>query len=172
MDRPSRCAGANVHYHRNAAQTGALRRRSAEATAGGQGGTDMTKELFWLTWTVVLTGLIWIPCILDRIVVRGLVRTLGNPLKDDKPHSVWAQRMMHAHANAIENLVVFGLLVLITDSLNIRTDLTAFACALYFWSRLAHVVVYAAGWPVGRTLAFLGGFIAQVILVLAIFNVV
>jgi uncharacterized MAPEG superfamily protein len=161
-----------VHYHRKAAQTGAMRKRSALQAAREQGGTDMTKELFWLTLTVALTGLIWIPYILDRLIVRGLVRTLGNPLKDDKPQSVWAQRMMHAHANAVENLVVFGLLVLITDSLNIRTDLTAFACALYFWSRLAHVVVYTAGLPAGRTLAFTGGFIAQVILVLAIFNVV
>jgi uncharacterized MAPEG superfamily protein len=132
----------------------------------------MTKELFWLTLTVALTGLIWIPYMLDRIIVRGLIGAMGNPLKDDQPQAAWAQRMMHAHANAIENLVVFGLLVLITDSLNIRTDLTAFACALYFWSRLAHVIVYTAGLPIGRTLAFTGGFIAQIILVLTIFNVV
>jgi uncharacterized MAPEG superfamily protein len=46
------------------------------------------------------------------------------------------------------------------------------ACALYFWSRLAHVAVYTAGLPIGRTLAFTGGFVAQAILVLAIFKLV
>ena len=31
----------------------------------------MSKELFWLTLTVAMTGLIWVPYILDRIMVRG-----------------------------------------------------------------------------------------------------
>src|SRR5262245_40665396 len=92
----------------------------------------MTKEMFWLTMTVVLTGVIWIPYIIDRAMVRGLMGSMGHPYLG-KPQSEWAQRMMHAHANAVENLVVFGLLVLIADAQNIRTDLTAFACALYFW---------------------------------------
>ena len=65
---------------------------------------------------------------------------------------------------------IFAPLVLITDVLNIRNGITAFACALYFWSRLAHVVIYTAGWPVGRTLAFIGGFIAQMLLLIEIFR--
>src|SRR5262245_15489135 len=132
----------------------------------------MTKELFWLTLTLVLTGLIWVPYIIDRIMVRGLIGAMGNPLKGDQPQSPWAQRLMHAHANAIENLVVFGFLVLVTDALNIRTEVTAFACALYFWSRVAHVIVYAIGTPVLRTLVWFVGFVAQAILALAIFNIV
>ena len=130
----------------------------------------MTKEIFWLTLTVALTGLIWVPYIVDRIMVRGLMGSMANPHRGEKPQSRWAQRMMHAHANAIENLVVFGFLVLITDSLNIRTDFTAFACALYFWSRVAHLLVYAFGTPVLRTLTFVVGFVCQAILVLEIFN--
>ena len=39
----------------------------------------MTKaELFWLTLTTVLTGLVWVPYILDRMAVRGLMGTLVN----------------------------------------------------------------------------------------------
>ena len=78
---------------------------------------------------------------------------------------------MFAHDNAIENLVIFAPLVLITDVLNVRNGITAFACALYFWSRLAHLVIYTAGWPVGRTLAFTGGFVAQMLLLIEIFAV-
>ncbi|MGH9807223.1 MAG: MAPEG family protein, partial [Terriglobia bacterium] len=33
----------------------------------------MSRELMWLTLTVILTGLLWIPYILDRIIVRGLM---------------------------------------------------------------------------------------------------
>jgi uncharacterized MAPEG superfamily protein len=130
----------------------------------------MPRELFWLTLTVAMTGLIWIPYILDRMMVRGLMGTLANPSPDDKPQSPWAQRMMAAHVNAIENLVVFAALVLIAQDTNVSNGATVFAAGLYFWSRLAHVVVYTAGIPVARTLAFAGGFVAQAIFVLAIFK--
>jgi uncharacterized membrane protein required for colicin V production len=56
--------------------------------------------------------------------------------------------------------------------LSIATAVTAFACALYFWSRLAHVVVFMLGIPVLRTLSFAGGFLAQALLVLAIFKLI
>ena len=49
---------------------------------------------------------------------------------------------------------------------------TVFAAALYFWSRLAHVVVYTLGIPVLRTLSFTAGFVAEVLLVLAIFKLI
>ncbi|HEY8119226.1 MAG TPA: MAPEG family protein, partial [Methylophilaceae bacterium] len=88
------------------------------------------------------------------------------------PQSAWAQRMMAAHTNAVENLVIFAPLVLATQDLSIATPATAFACALYFWSRLVHYVVYTLGIPVLRTLAFVGGFVAQAILVLAIFKLI
>ena len=132
----------------------------------------MRRELLWLTLTVVMTGLMWVPYILDRMAVRGMMGTLANPSSADAPQSPWAQRLMAAHMNAIENLVIFAPLVVVTQLLNISTRVTAFACALYFWSRLAHAIVYTMGSPVVRTLAFVGGFAAQVILVLAIFRLV
>ena len=130
----------------------------------------MSKELFWLTLVTAMTGLIWVPYILDRIMVRGTMGAMANPSPNDKPQSAWAQRMMLAHANAVENLVVFAPLVLVAQALNIHTAATAFACALYFWSRLVHLGVYTAGIPVLRTLSFAGGFVGQAILVLAIFG--
>ena len=132
----------------------------------------MSTELFWLTLTVAMTGLFWVPYILDRILVRGLMGAMANPSSKDQPQSPWAQRMMAAHINAVENLVVFAPLVLTARALSIATATTAFACALYFWSRLAHVVVYTLGIPVLRTLSFAGGFVAQVLLALAIFKLI
>jgi uncharacterized MAPEG superfamily protein len=132
----------------------------------------MSRELFWLTATVILTGLLWIPYILDRAMVRGLIAAMGNPSPQDKPQSPWAMRLYFAHTNAVENLVIFAPLVMILDSLNISTRTTVLACAVYFWARLAHAIVYAIGVPVLRTLAFTVGFIAQAVLVLAIFRIV
>ncbi|MFZ0779345.1 MAG: MAPEG family protein [Xanthobacteraceae bacterium] len=132
----------------------------------------MSHELFWLIMTAAMTGLMWIPYTLDRIIVRGLPATMANPSPNDKPQSPWTQRLMAAHRNAVENLVIFAPLVLATQDLNVNlaTPTTTFACQLYFWSRLAHAAVYTAGIPVLRTLAFTGGFVAQLMLVLALFK--
>ncbi len=45
-------------------------------------------------------------------------------------------------------------------------------CAANFWARLAHYIIYTMGVPVLRTLTFVAGFAAQLVLVLAIFRVV
>ena len=73
----------------------------------------MTREVLWLTLTVILTGILWIPYILDRIMVRGVIGAMANPSRNDKPQSPWAQRLYFAHSNAVENLVVFATLSLI-----------------------------------------------------------
>jgi uncharacterized MAPEG superfamily protein len=131
----------------------------------------MTRELLWLTLTVILTGLLWVPYVLDRIMVRGLMGAMANPSRTDKPQSAWAQRLYFAHTNAVENLVVFATLVLILDATGRSTPATVVACAVYFWARLAHVIIYALGIPVLRTLSFAVGFAAQVTLALAIFGI-
>jgi uncharacterized MAPEG superfamily protein len=128
----------------------------------------MTKELYWLTLTAAMTAVFWVPYILDRILVRGLMGAMANPSPNDAPQSAWAQRMMNAHTNAVENLVVFAALVLAAKAAGVSTAATVFAAQLYFWARLVHVVVYTAGIPVLRTLSFAGGFVAQVIFVLAL----
>ncbi|WP_250854791.1 MAPEG family protein [Escherichia coli] len=77
-----------------------------------------------------------------------------------------------AHDNAVENLIVFAPLVLILNAIDYSTKWTALACAVYFWARVAHLIVYALGIPVFRTLAFTVGFFAQAVLALAIFRIV
>jgi len=130
----------------------------------------MTRELFWLTLTVILTAILWIPYIINRAQVRGLSGAMGNPTRGDKPHAEWANRLMFAHDNAVENLVIFAPLVLILNAIDYSSKWTVLACAVYFWARVAHIMVYTMGLPVFRTLAFTVGFVAQVVLVLAIFG--
>jgi uncharacterized MAPEG superfamily protein len=130
----------------------------------------MPGELKWLTYTVILTGILWIPYILDRAMVRGLMGSMANPSPDLKPQALWAQRLQAAHYNTVENLVVFAVLVLILNAIHVSTATTVMACAVFFWSRLAYVIVYAAGIPGLRTLAFVIAFAAQVALALAILN--
>ncbi len=123
----------------------------------------MSMELKYLAWTALLTGLMWIPYVLNMIMVRGLVDAVGYP-DNPRPLAPWATRMKAAHYNAIENLVVFAALVLIADAMNVRNEATAAACATYFWARLVHLLVYTFGIPWLRTLAFVVGFVCQMVL--------
>ena len=132
----------------------------------------MTRELFWLTLTVVLSGVLWVPYILNRIQVRGLTGSMANPSRADAPQAEWANRLMFAHDNAVENLIIFAPLVLILNAIDYSSKWTVLACAVYFWSRLAHLIVYTLGVPILRTLTFTIGFIAQAVLALAIFKIV
>ncbi|CAN5262707.1 MAPEG family protein [soil metagenome] len=131
----------------------------------------MTRELFWLTLTVIFTGLLWVPYVLNRCQVRGLGGAMANPSRNDKPLADWANRLLFAHDNAVENLVVFAPLVLILNAIDYSSKWTVLACAVYFWSRVAHLILYTLGVPFLRTLTFLIGFFAQAALALAIFKV-
>lgn len=120
----------------------------------------MSAELTHLVWVTVFTMLLWIPYVLDRIAVRGLGDTVGYP-SDPPPPSPWARRLRKAHANAVENLVVFAALVLAVEVAGAGNDATATAVAVYLWARVVHAVVYALAIPWLRTLAFFAGFLAQ-----------
>jgi uncharacterized MAPEG superfamily protein len=120
----------------------------------------MNTELAYLVAVTVLTGLMWIPYILDRIAVRGLVDSVGYP-ENPKPQSPSARRMKAAHANAVENLVIFAALVLVAHAAGVSNNVTATACIVYFWARVVHFIAYTAGVPWVRTLAFAAGFVAQ-----------
>ena len=113
----------------------------------------MTNELMSLTWVITLSAVMWVPYILNSIMVRGLADAVGYP-DDPKPLAPWAERMKKAHYNAVENLVMFSALVLMLNALGISNATTVMACHLYFWSRLVHYLVYSAGVPWLRTLSF------------------
>ena len=120
----------------------------------------MTPELQYLTWAPALTAIMWVPYILNTIMVRGLTDAVGYPT-DPAPLSPWAASMKAAHANAVENLVVFAALVLIASAAGVSNGTTVLACQIYFWARVVHFISYTAHIPWVRTLAFVTGFGCQ-----------
>ena len=116
----------------------------------------MTVELRYLALTSVLTGLLWVPYILNEIAVRGLVDAVGYP-PNPKPLAPWAQRMKAAHYNAVENLVVFAALVLVAEIAGVRSAAIPSCAVVYFWARVVHATAYTFAIPWVRTLAFLVG---------------
>ncbi len=125
---------------------------------------NMNTELTYLVWVTALTAVMWVPYILDRIAVRGLTDAVGYP-ENPKPQSPWAKRMMAAHENAVENLVLFAALVLAAHAAGVSNNATALACVVYFWARLVHFLSYTFAIPWVRTLSFAVGFGSQVTLI-------
>ena len=122
----------------------------------------MKTELLYLALVTAFTGLMWIPYVLDRIAVSGLMEAVGYPA-NPKPQSPWAQRLKKAHANAVENLVVFAALVLTAQALGIASVVIGSAAVVYFWARVVHAAAFAFAIPWVRTLAFTVGFLAQAV---------
>ncbi len=128
-----------------------------------ESGEIMTTELKYLTLVTLFTAVLWVPYILNRLAVRGLLDAVGYP-DNPKPQSPWAQRLMKAHSNAIENLVVFAVLVLVANAAGISTPAIGTAAAVYFWARVVHAASYAFAIPWVRTLAFAAGFFCQAVI--------
>ena len=132
---------------------------------------NLSPELGWLAAVCGFTAVLWVPYIINRIRENGAGPALRNPNHDERPRAQWADRLMWAHANAVENLVVFAPLAIAIHVAGLSNSLTAGAVAVYFFARVAHAAIYTAGIPVLRTFAFAAGFGAQAVLVLTLLRV-
>ena len=124
----------------------------------------MTSELTSLTWVAALHAIMWIPYILNAVMVRGLVAAVGYP-QDPKPLAPWAQRMKAAHYNSVENLALFATLVLVAHVAGVSNPTTILVCQIFFWARVVHLVSYTLGIPWVRTLSFFAGWVSCVALI-------
>ncbi len=125
-----------------------------------------TTTLGWLVLTATMTALFWMPYGTKRVLALGLWRHLDNPRpEDEERRPAWARRALRAHANAVENLVVFAPLALAVEHLGRGADpIARGAAAAYFFGRLGHYIVYIAGVPVLRTVTFAIAWMAQLAL--------
>jgi len=128
----------------------------------------MKNEIFWLVLTIIVTSLFWVPYILNRIVENKLIPALRNPNRDSRPNTPWANRLMYAHENAVENMVLFAPLVILVQYLGLSTNQTITAAMVYFFARVGHVIFYTLGVPYLRTIAYFIGWLALLYLAIVI----
>lgn len=124
----------------------------------------MSTTLTYLAWTVLFTALLWIPYILNAVMVRGLIDAVGYPASP-KPLAPWAERAKKAHYNAVENLAIFAPAVLLAHVTGAANDTTAMAVLIYLLARIVHYVVYALAVPWLRTLSFTVGWVCTIVVV-------
>lgn len=132
----------------------------------------MTTELYWLTLTVLMTALMWLPYIINRMLEQGIGFAMWDPQGETKTDVIWAERMTRAHKNAVENLIIFAPLVLTLQLTDLSNELTALACIMYFFSRLTHYIVFSLGIPLLRIFAFMTSVVAQFILAFTLLGII
>jgi uncharacterized MAPEG superfamily protein len=123
----------------------------------------MKTELLYLVLTTLLTGLLWIPYIINRAMVRGVQDAMGYPA-NPKPQAPWADRLQKAHYNAVENLVLFAALVLTAHAIGLSDPAIGTAAVVYFWARVVHAAVYTFAIPWLRTLSWTVGWLALAVI--------
>lgn len=129
-------------------------------------------SLEWLAAAALMTALFWVPYILERMVSLGVFGALKTVEPEDElRQALWARRAKRAHYNAVENLAVFATLVLVAQAMGKADgDQVLLASQIYFWARLIHFPALTLGLPGIRTLAYLAGFAAQIMVALEIFT--
>lgn len=121
----------------------------------------------YLVWSVALTFIIMLIAVMGAIADVGLPKLAGN--REDVPRfGGWAGRATRAHLNMLESLVLFAILVLVAQAANIHNGNTLLGAELFFWGRVAHAIVYLAGIPWLRTLAWAVSVVGLVMLFIAV----
>ena len=128
----------------------------------------LSPELYWAVLSAGFTSLLWAPHVAQRLLEMGLYEGFRDPKHDAPTQAPWALRSIKAHANGIENLVIFATLALAIHITGRGTHATALAAAIYFGARVAHYVIYTFGLPWLRAPMFLIGFGCQATLLAAL----
>jgi len=110
----------------------------------------MSLELTLLIWSVALTFIQMLLAVSGAILQFGLPELAGNR-EDLPPATSWAGRAQRAHYNMLESLVLFAVLILVTEITNRNSAMTGFGAQLFFWARIVYTVIYVAGIPWLRT---------------------
>ena len=127
----------------------------------------LTVELTMLLYSVILFFiLIAIPAT-ESILKNGLEAQAG--ARDSLPEpTTFNKRAVRLRNNLAENLLIFAPLILIAHAAGISTGNTILGAQMFFFARVAHAVIYLAGWPWIRPLAWFIGVVGCIMIALAL----
>jgi uncharacterized MAPEG superfamily protein len=130
----------------------------------------MSIELTMLALSVALLFVLVLIQATAGTQAQGLMK-MANARDDLGPPSVWQARTKRCVDNHREGLIMFAPLVLIAAHQEISTTMTVWGAQLFFYSRVAHAVVYLAGLPYIRPLFWGVGIVGTIMMFLALFGI-
>ena len=127
----------------------------------------MTIELTMLVYSVALLVIVILIQATAGILAQGLPAMAGSRDNLGEP-SPFQSRSKRVAENHKEGLLLFAPLVLAASAAGISTEMTALGAQLFFYSRIAHAVIYLAGWPWIRPLAWFVGLVGTLMILFAL----
>ena len=90
--------------------------------------------------------------------------------RDELPEpSVFNKRASRLSKNMLENMVLFTPLVLVAHVSGASNEMTLLGAQIFFYARLAHAVVYLAGWPKIRPLIWFVSVVGMTLIAIQLF---
>src|SRR6185295_20279996 len=130
----------------------------------------MTTELTMLAYAMaLLIALVFFQALIG-VRAKGAI-PLANNRDDVGPATGFHARMLRVVDNHREGITMFAPLVLIAAAANIHNGMTVLGAELFFWSRLVHAILYIAGAPMIRPLAWAVGMAGIVIVLLGVLGI-
>lgn len=113
----------------------------------------MTADLTFLVWAVALTIIQLLLAIAGAWTQFSMGTLVGNR-ETPVEGKGWVGRAQRAHKNMLESLALFAALVLVAHVAGKANETTALGAQLFFYARAAYAVIYVAGFPWVRTVAW------------------
>lgn len=130
----------------------------------------MSVELSMLMWSGALLLVLIILSANANIMAMGMTWGFSNRDEAATPEG-WGARAKRAYMNHLENTVIFAAIVLPVSLAGISNDMTVLGAQIFLVSRIVHAIAYIGGITLLalRTLAYFGGVIGTVIILLQAF---
>ena len=127
-----------------------------------------------LTMLVYATSLLLVLVLIQATVgvqAQGLMPMAG--ARDHlPPPTTFQARTKRVVDNHREGLTLFAPLVLVAALIHVSNNWTVLGAELFFWSRLAHAVLYVTGVPLIRPLAWVIGLAGTIMVLLAVLKLI
>jgi uncharacterized MAPEG superfamily protein len=126
-----------------------------------------------LLMLVLSVGLLFVLIIIQAnagVSAQGMSAMVG-PRDNLGPPTAWQGRTKRCVDNHREGLTLFAPLILVAAHMGISTEMTVWGAQLFFYSRVAHAVIYLTGTPMIRPLVWAVGLIGTIMVFLALFGI-
>ena len=131
---------------------------------------DMTLELRLLAYSTALLIVLVLIQATAGVLSKGSLPMAG-PRDDVGPATGFHARMLRVVDNHREGLTMFAPLVLIAALLHLTNSWTILSARLFFYSRVAHALIYIAGVPLVRPLFWAAGLVGTIMIFLALMGI-
>lgn len=129
----------------------------------------MSIELLMLVLSVALLFALVLIQSTAGVLAQGLWQMAGSRDNLGEP-TAWQSRTKRCVDNHREGLILFAPLVLIAAHMELSTSLTVIGAQLFFYSRVAHAIIYLLGLPYVRPIFWATGIAGTLMVFLALFG--